>query len=108
MEVSLKWNNITDVHGLNSPGQFMPFFIALGQFLSVFYSATKYFLQAYAGESAVGEEDGELIFLDLHDGCGGAGISCYPLTGVTPDSALECHHKNPQNNGPRDQENIAL
>lgn len=64
VEVSLKWNNIAGVHSLNSPGQFMPFFIALGQFLSVFYSAAKYLLLLHAEENVVEEEDGESICLD--------------------------------------------
>ncbi|KAK7408597.1 hypothetical protein QQX98_009245 [Neonectria punicea] len=37
VEVSLKWNKITDVHSLSSPGQFMPFFIALAQLVSTVY-----------------------------------------------------------------------
>lgn len=37
VEMALKWNNISGVHSLAAPGQFMPFFIALAQLLSVFY-----------------------------------------------------------------------
>lgn len=60
VEMSLKWNNITGVHSLNSPGQFMPFFIALGQFFSVFYSAAKYGLRAHADDGVLEGDDGEL------------------------------------------------
>ncbi|PHH88817.1 hypothetical protein CDD83_6998 [Cordyceps sp. RAO-2017] len=67
VELALKWNGITGVHTLDSPGQFMPFFIALAQFLSVFYSALKYVLLQYADEHALDDED---------------------------DSTLECHHEN--------------
>ncbi|GJN72470.1 hypothetical protein PLICBS_006543 [Purpureocillium lilacinum] len=41
VEVSLKWNNIQDVHSLDSPGQFMPFVIALGQLVTVLFLAYK-------------------------------------------------------------------
>ncbi|KYK54772.1 hypothetical protein DCS_06732 [Drechmeria coniospora] len=61
VEMSLKWNNISGVHSLNSPGQFMPFFVALGQLLTVFYSAIKHGLRAYAEERIVvehGEKSG--------------------------------------------------
>ncbi|KAF7552588.1 hypothetical protein G7Z17_g4204 [Cylindrodendrum hubeiense] len=37
VEVSLKWNGITEVHSLSDPGQFMPFFISLAQLLSTIY-----------------------------------------------------------------------
>jgi hypothetical protein len=37
VEMALKWNSISGVHSLAAPGQFMPFFIALAQLLSVFY-----------------------------------------------------------------------
>ncbi|KAF4589307.1 hypothetical protein GQ602_003196 [Ophiocordyceps camponoti-floridani] len=57
VEVSLRWNNITGVHSIDSPGQFMPLVIALGQFLSVFYSAAKQLLVMNANEDFVGEEE---------------------------------------------------
>lgn len=41
VEMALKWNNISGVHSLVTPGQFMPFFISLAQLLSVFYGVAK-------------------------------------------------------------------
>ncbi|KND93036.1 hypothetical protein TOPH_02089 [Tolypocladium ophioglossoides CBS 100239] len=81
VEVSLKWNNIAGVHSLNSPGQFMPFFVALGQLLSVFYSATKYLLLLHANEDVAEEED---------------------------ESTLECHHEKSQHRRPRGQEDVPI
>lgn len=37
VEMALKWNHISGVHSLATPGQFMPFFISLAQLFSVFY-----------------------------------------------------------------------
>ncbi|PHH68607.1 hypothetical protein CDD82_413 [Ophiocordyceps australis] len=51
VEMALRWNQISGVYSLDSPGQFMPFVIALGQLLSVFFSAAKYLLQWDANES---------------------------------------------------------
>lgn len=50
VEMTLKWNNIPDVHSLRSPGQFMPFFIALAQFIAVFYQAISRGLRLIAAE----------------------------------------------------------
>ncbi|KJZ72428.1 hypothetical protein HIM_08231 [Hirsutella minnesotensis 3608] len=61
VEVSLKWNGITGVHSLDSPGQFMPFFIALGQLLSVFYCAAKYFLQLRVESQDFGSENESMV-----------------------------------------------
>jgi hypothetical protein len=36
VEMALKWNNISGIHTLSQPGQFMPFFIALAQFIRHF------------------------------------------------------------------------
>ncbi|UNI17412.1 hypothetical protein JDV02_003754 [Purpureocillium takamizusanense] len=60
VEVSLRWNDIQGVHSLNSPGQFMPFVIALGQLLSVFFTASKAVMQKAADEddNAFDREDG--------------------------------------------------
>ncbi|PHH60344.1 hypothetical protein CDD81_1829 [Ophiocordyceps australis] len=51
VEMALRWNQISGVYSLDSPGQFMPFVIALGQLFSVFFSAAKYLLQSDANES---------------------------------------------------------
>lgn len=37
VELTLRWNEIQGVHKLADPGQFMPFFIGLAQFLAVLY-----------------------------------------------------------------------
>lgn len=37
VEMTLKWNNITNVHTLRNPGQFMPLLIALAQLLAIIY-----------------------------------------------------------------------
>jgi hypothetical protein len=44
VEMALKWNNILGVHTLRTPGQFMPFFIALAQFITTSYQVGKYAL----------------------------------------------------------------
>lgn len=44
VEMALKWNGISGVHTLKSPGQFMPFFIALAQFVTTIYRIGKYAL----------------------------------------------------------------
>ncbi len=44
VEMSLKWNNITGVHSLSQPGQFMPFFIALAELVTTLYRVGKYAL----------------------------------------------------------------
>jgi hypothetical protein len=41
VEMALKWNRITGVHSLSSPGQFMPLFIALAQLIATAYRALK-------------------------------------------------------------------
>lgn len=46
VELALKWNHITDVHSLRTPGQFMPFFIALAQLVTTLYRLGKYALIA--------------------------------------------------------------
>lgn len=53
VEMALKWNNISDVHSLTTPGQFMPFFISIAQLLSVFYGIGK------AAMAMAEDEDGE-------------------------------------------------
>lgn len=37
VEMTLKWNNISDMHTLSTPGQFMSSFIALVQFVTTIY-----------------------------------------------------------------------
>ncbi|KAL7899500.1 hypothetical protein HDV63DRAFT_373402 [Trichoderma sp. SZMC 28014] len=62
VEMALKWNNISGVHSLAAPGQFMPFFIALAQLLSVFYGFGSSALELAADDvslSDLGEEDEE-------------------------------------------------
>ncbi|KAH6607687.1 hypothetical protein Trco_004000 [Trichoderma cornu-damae] len=51
VELALKWNNISGVHSLVAPGQFMPFFIALAQLLSVFYGVAKAALSLAADDA---------------------------------------------------------
>ncbi|KAL7801308.1 hypothetical protein V8C44DRAFT_353719 [Trichoderma aethiopicum] len=53
VEMALKWNNISGVHSLTTPGQFMPFFISIAQLLSVFYGIGK------AAMAMAEDEDGE-------------------------------------------------
>ncbi|PFH62988.1 hypothetical protein XA68_10400 [Ophiocordyceps unilateralis] len=67
VEVSLRWNSITGVHSLDSPGQFMPLVIALGQFLSVFYSAAKEMLRRRANDDFSGDEDEAAAECHHHD-----------------------------------------
>ncbi|KAK7432350.1 hypothetical protein QQZ08_000912 [Neonectria magnoliae] len=62
VEVSLKWNKITDVHSLSSPGQFMPFFIALAQLVSTVYR--------FFGLVNELEEDDDSMLECPHDRCG--------------------------------------
>ncbi|EHK21326.1 uncharacterized protein TRIVIDRAFT_152715 [Trichoderma virens Gv29-8] len=50
VEMALKWNNISGVHSLATPGQFMPFFISIAQLLSVFYGVGKGLLSMAADE----------------------------------------------------------
>ncbi|KAH7008607.1 hypothetical protein EDB80DRAFT_440419 [Ilyonectria destructans] len=59
VEVSLKWNNITDVHSLRDPGQFMPFFISLAQLISTIYQLL-ISGKAIDDDSDVWEDDGKL------------------------------------------------
>jgi hypothetical protein len=44
VEMALKWNNISGVYTLSTPGQFIPFFIALTQFITTSYQVVKYAL----------------------------------------------------------------
>lgn len=37
VEMTLKWNNITNVHSLRDPGQFMPLMISLAQLVAIIY-----------------------------------------------------------------------
>ncbi len=58
VEMALKWNNITGVHTLNAPGQFMPFFIALAQLVTTLYRVAKYaIIQSIEDDS--GGQDGK-------------------------------------------------
>jgi len=61
VEMTLKWNDISDVHSLSTPGQFMPFFISLAQLLSVFYGLAKGAVILLADDSSLSglEEEGE-------------------------------------------------
>ncbi|KPM38818.1 hypothetical protein AK830_g7750 [Neonectria ditissima] len=66
VEVSLRWNHITDVHSLSSPGQFMPFFIALAQLVSTLY---RFF---DPGEGELEEEDDSVLECSHGHGRGGS------------------------------------
>jgi len=61
VEMALKWNNISGVHTLKTPGQFMPFFIALAQFITTFYRIGKYAL-IQSMEDDNGGPEGEFLF----------------------------------------------
>ena len=41
VEMALRWNRITGVHSLDSPGQFMTLFIALAQLIGTAYRALR-------------------------------------------------------------------
>jgi hypothetical protein len=59
IELSIKENHITGVHSLRSPGQFMPFFIAVAQLLTTVYRLVKYWaIRAVEGDNG-GEEEGK-------------------------------------------------
>jgi hypothetical protein len=58
VEMALRWNRITGVHSLNSPGQFMPLFIALAQLIATAYRGIKVVAQSAIGESDFSSDDG--------------------------------------------------
>jgi hypothetical protein len=58
VEMAIKWNNISGVNSLSSPGQFMPFFIALAQLFATLYRLAKY-AAIRASTDDNGEEDGK-------------------------------------------------
>lgn len=58
VEMTLKWNNITGVHSLRDPGQFMPFLIALAQLLAIIYQGVSKVLHLTMAEDGAGF-DGE-------------------------------------------------
>ncbi|KAL7789490.1 hypothetical protein V8C37DRAFT_211169 [Trichoderma ceciliae] len=57
VEMALKWNNISGVHSLAAPGQFMPFFIAVAQLLSVFYGVAKAGLSLAAEDASLSDSE---------------------------------------------------
>ncbi|KAL6881327.1 hypothetical protein J3F83DRAFT_49995 [Trichoderma novae-zelandiae] len=59
VEMALKWNHISGVHSLAAPGQFMPFFIALAQLLSVFYGIGKACMAMAADEDSLSDAGSE-------------------------------------------------
>lgn len=63
VEMALKWNNISQVHSLVAPGQFMPFFIALAQLLSVFYGFAKAGLSLAADDVSLSSYGGKVLML---------------------------------------------
>ena len=91
VEVSLKWNDIQGVHSLNSPGQFMPFVIALGQLFSVFFTASKAIMQTAADEHAFDPEDGESL---LAAQCGPWEILLPPPRPTPPKTRVIVKHIN--------------
>ncbi|KAJ3493908.1 hypothetical protein NLG97_g4430 [Lecanicillium saksenae] len=50
VEMTLKWNHITNVHSIRDPGQFMPLMIALAQLLAVIYQGVSRFAHLAAIE----------------------------------------------------------
>jgi hypothetical protein len=59
VELCLKGNHISGVHSLSSPGQFMPFFIALAQLLTTLYRLGKYWAIMTVDYDNGGEEEGK-------------------------------------------------
>ncbi|ATY64504.1 hypothetical protein A9K55_004413 [Cordyceps militaris] len=61
VEMTLKWNNITNVHSLRDPGQFMPLMIALAQLLAIIYQGVSRFahLTARNDDADSGDEKDE-------------------------------------------------
>ncbi|KAM0255009.1 hypothetical protein ACHAQJ_006237 [Trichoderma viride] len=57
VEMALKWNSISGVHSLAAPGQFMPFFIALAQLLSVFYGVASAGLSLAADDGSLSDSE---------------------------------------------------
>jgi hypothetical protein len=60
VEMAIKWNHISGVNSLSTPGQFMPFFIALAQLFATLYRLEK---QATIKETTEddGNEDGKFL-----------------------------------------------
>ncbi|KAL7950048.1 hypothetical protein V8C42DRAFT_309330 [Trichoderma barbatum] len=82
VEMALKWNNISGVHSLVAPGQFMPFFIALAQLLSVFYGVGKGLMSLAADE----DSESDLDYDDDDLPCPHkAQPDSLPLTVIVPD-----------------------
>ncbi|UKZ74939.1 hypothetical protein TrVFT333_002609 [Trichoderma virens FT-333] len=53
VEMALKWNNISGVHSLATPGQFTPFIVAIAQFLGLFCEVGKGLLSLSADEDSL-------------------------------------------------------
>ena len=60
VEMAIKWNHISGVNSLSSPGQFMPFFIALAQLFATLYRLVKHAAIMVTTEDD-GEEDGKFL-----------------------------------------------
>lgn len=77
VEMTIKWNNITNVHSLREPGQFMPLLIALAQLLAVLYQGLSRFVAIAAADDdtddgckslrrvARARSDGELMIVQM-------------------------------------------
>ncbi|KAJ6779851.1 hypothetical protein PWT90_00847 [Aphanocladium album] len=50
VEMTLKWNNIKNIHSIREPGQFMPLMIALAQLFAVIYQGVSRFAHLAAVE----------------------------------------------------------
>lgn len=57
VELTIRWNDISGVHSLDSPGQYIPFFIGLAQLMSVGYKAIKNYLKNEAEEEDPGRRN---------------------------------------------------
>lgn len=79
MELAIRWNSISGVNSLNSAGQFMPFFIALAQFLSVGYKALSNYMRKFATEEFDGQQPGHLEAGDQHNNALSLGPDGQPL-----------------------------
>lgn len=67
VELAIRWNSIQGVNSLDSAGQFIPFFIALAQFLSVGYKAVANYMRKFADEEFDGRQPGRLEAGDQQD-----------------------------------------
>lgn len=90
VEMTLKWNNITKVHSLRDPGQFMPLMIALAQLLAIIYQAVSKFAHIVVLED---EADFYGTFFSSPD-AGRASLWATANNGAAKDDETDCIHEN--------------